>query len=156
MILWPFTPNSATKSNFLFSQSGLWYYTSPLKVSHGLLIQTKTDICFNNTVFILSLPCLTTHNSLRRCCLIFLHFKQVKEKLLLCVITHCDMKIYNLIIRWKWVVSFKPQLLYIQENKPLYPLAKRMGGPQSWSGYCGEKSLTSARNQTPIPQLSNL
>jgi hypothetical protein len=35
------------------------------------------------------------------------------------------------------------------ERKPLYPLDKRLCGPQSWSGYYGgEKDLIPAGNQT--------
>jgi hypothetical protein len=37
------------------------------------------------------------------------------------------------------VVSFRPLPLYPQGNSLWYPLDKRLGGPQSRSGRCGEK-----------------
>jgi hypothetical protein len=44
----------------------------------------------------------------------------------------------------RWVVSFMPWLLY-----PSYLLHRKLGGPQSWSGYCREEknSLAPALNQ---------
>ena len=45
----------------------------------------------------------------------------------------------NLCTRWKWVVNFMPQLLYPQGKEPQYPLNKRLGGPQSWSGHFWRK-----------------
>ena len=39
--------------------------------------------------------------------------------------------ILNLATRWGWVGSFRPQLLYHQEKKPLYPLSMSLGGLQS-------------------------
>jgi hypothetical protein len=38
--------------------------------------------------------------------------------------------------RWRWVVSFTPQLLYPRGKSPQYPLDKRLGGPQSRSRFC--------------------
>jgi hypothetical protein len=37
---------------------------------------------------------------------------------------------------WRWVVSFTPLPLY-----PRYPLDRRLGGPQSRSGRCGEEKI---------------
>jgi hypothetical protein len=37
------------------------------------------------------------------------------------------------------VVSFTLQLLYPQGKSPWYPLDRRLGGPESWSGHCREK-----------------
>jgi len=53
------------------------------------------------------------------------------------------------------VVSFTPQLLYPQGNSLLYPLDRRLGGPQSWSGNGGKEKLPSlhpAENLTLVIQ----
>jgi hypothetical protein len=51
--------------------------------------------------------------------------------------------------RWRWVVSVMPRPLYPWGKSPLYPLDRRLGGPQSWSGCYGEeKNLAPARNRT--------
>jgi hypothetical protein len=42
--------------------------------------------------------------------------------------------ILNLGNRWRWVVSFTPWPLYLR-----HPLDRRLGGPQRWSGCCGEE-----------------
>jgi len=39
------------------------------------------------------------------------------------------------------VVSFKPQSFYPHGNSPWYPLGRRLGGPQSQSGYGGEEKI---------------
>jgi hypothetical protein len=36
------------------------------------------------------------------------------------------------------MVSFTPRPLYPQGKSPWYPLDRRLGGPQSYSGCCGE------------------
>jgi hypothetical protein len=41
--------------------------------------------------------------------------------------------------RWRWVVSFTPRPLYPQGKTFLYPLDRRLGGPQSRSGRGGEE-----------------
>jgi hypothetical protein len=52
--------------------------------------------------------------------------------------------------RRKWVVSFPPLPLYLRENLHLFPLDRRLGGPQSLSGRCGkEKNFASVGNRTP-------
>jgi hypothetical protein len=38
-----------------------------------------------------------------------------------------------------WVVSFTPWPLYPQGKSPMYPLDRRLGGPQSLSGRGGEE-----------------
>jgi hypothetical protein len=38
---------------------------------------------------------------------------------------------------WRWVVSFTPRPLY-----PLYPLDRRLGGPQNQSGWHGEEKIS--------------
>jgi hypothetical protein len=48
--------------------------------------------------------------------------------------------ILDLRTRWRWVVSFIPQLLYPQGKSPWYPLDRRLGGLQSSSGHGNEKN----------------
>jgi hypothetical protein len=50
--------------------------------------------------------------------------------------------------RWRWLVSFTPQPLYPQGKSPWYPLRRRLGGPQSRPGQCGEE-----KNSQPLPRL---
>jgi hypothetical protein len=47
------------------------------------------------------------------------------------------MSLY-LITRWRWVVTFMHLPLYRRRKSPRYPLHRRLGGPQSRSGRCGE------------------
>jgi hypothetical protein len=56
--------------------------------------------------------------------------------------------------RWRWVASFTPRPLYPREERPRYPLDRRLGGPQSQSGHCGEeeKFLTPAENRNHAVQ----
>jgi hypothetical protein len=51
-------------------------------------------------------------------------------------------RILDLGTRWRWVVSFTPRPLYPQGKSPLYPLDRRLGGPQSLSGRSGEEKNT--------------
>jgi hypothetical protein len=51
-------------------------------------------------------------------------------------ITPC---ILDLSTRWRRVFSFTPLPLYPQGKSPWYPLDRRLGGPQSWSGCSGEE-----------------
>jgi hypothetical protein len=46
------------------------------------------------------------------------------------------------------VVSFTSRPLYYQKNSPWYPLARRLGGPQSLSGCGGEE-----KNSQLLPGL---
>jgi len=39
--------------------------------------------------------------------------------------------IFNLCLRWKWVVSSTPSLLYLKGKSPPYPVTRRLGVPQS-------------------------
>jgi hypothetical protein len=41
--------------------------------------------------------------------------------------------IFDLGIRWKWVVEFKPRPLYPGEKLPPYTFYRRLCGPQKWS-----------------------
>jgi hypothetical protein len=62
--------------------------------------------------------------------------------------------ILNLGTRWRWLVSFMPLPLYPWGYNHQYPMDRKSGGPQSWSGCCGGKSLASARNWTRHPPHS--
>jgi hypothetical protein len=42
---------------------------------------------------------------------------------------------------WRWVVSFTSRSLYPGEKSPLYPLDRRLGGPQNRSGWRGEGNI---------------
>jgi hypothetical protein len=44
-------------------------------------------------------------------------------------------RILNLGSGWRWVVSFTHRSLYPQGKSPWYPLDRRLGGPQSQSGW---------------------
>jgi hypothetical protein len=44
--------------------------------------------------------------------------------------------------KWRWVVSFTHRPLYHRRKRPYYALDRRLGGPQSWSGCCGEELLS--------------
>jgi hypothetical protein len=50
--------------------------------------------------------------------------------------------------RWRWVVSFTPQQLYLQGKSPSYPLDRSLGGPHNQSGHSGEE-----KNSQPLPGL---
>jgi hypothetical protein len=56
--------------------------------------------------------------------------------------------ICNLIIRWRWVVSFVHWLLQPLGMGPWYLLNMRVGGPQNWSGCSGE-----VKNLLPLPEF---
>jgi hypothetical protein len=47
-------------------------------------------------------------------------------------------RILDIGIRWMWVVSITPWLLYPQGKNPWYPLDRRLGGPQTRFGRRGE------------------
>jgi hypothetical protein len=91
----------------------------------------------------------------------YLEATQILVKLSLCRINyalwHEDLPgqwrystaILNLGTRWRWMVSFTPWLLNPWRNCHWYPLDRRLGGPQNWSGCCREKkNLFTARNWT--------
>jgi len=48
------------------------------------------------------------------------------------------------------MVSFMPQPLYPQGKSPWYPLDRRLGEPQSWSGCGGEE-----KNSQPLLGLKS-
>jgi hypothetical protein len=77
---------------------------------------------------------------------------KVKVKFSLRLTKHHAMRTYwgnggiapliDLGTRWKWVVGFTPRSHYPQGKRPLYPLDRRLGGPQSRSGRGGaEKNI---------------
>jgi hypothetical protein len=41
--------------------------------------------------------------------------------------------------RWRWVVKFTPRPLYPRKYSPRYKFDRKLGGPQSRSGRCGEE-----------------
>jgi hypothetical protein len=52
------------------------------------------------------------------------------------------------------MVSFKLRPLYCRGKSPRYPLDRRLGGPQSRSGRCGEdKNLLRLPRNEPRPEL---
>jgi hypothetical protein len=58
--------------------------------------------------------------------------------------------------KWRGVVSFTPRPLYPRGKNPLHPLHRRLSGPQSRTGRCGEeKNLTPTENQTLAVQAVN-
>jgi hypothetical protein len=52
-----------------------------------------------------------------------------------------DPQFLDLGTGWMWVVSFMPWPLYAYGKSPRYPLDRRLGGPQSWSGRHGEVKI---------------
>jgi hypothetical protein len=53
-----------------------------------------------------------------------------------------------------WVVSFTPRPLYLRREGPRYPLDRRLGGPQRWSGRRREEKIldpTGIPTPTPPP-----
>jgi hypothetical protein len=66
-----------------------------------------------------------------------------------------DVYFLGLVTSWRWVVSFTPRPLYPRGRSPLYPLDRRLGGPQSRSGRHGEvKILESTGTRTSTPRSS--
>jgi hypothetical protein len=57
-------------------------------------------------------------------------------------------RILDLGTRWRSVLSFTPRLFYPQGKIPWYPLDRRLGGLQGWSGRGGEE-----KNSQPLPGL---
>jgi hypothetical protein len=64
-------------------------------------------------------------------------------------------RILNLGTRWSWVVSFTPRPLHPQEKRPLYPLERSFGGPQSRPGRGGEEKKSQPQLGLE-PRLSSL
>jgi hypothetical protein len=59
--------------------------------------------------------------------------------------------ILDLGIRWRWVVSSMPRLLYPQGNRPRYLFDRRLGGSQSRYGCFGEGKILHCQESHPIP-----
>jgi hypothetical protein len=87
---------------------------------------------------------------------------RVKVKLSLCLISlalcHEDIwgsggssTILNLGTRWRRVISFTSLSLYPQGKSPRYPLDRRLCGPQSRSGCCGEEKNLALPGIEPVP-----
>jgi hypothetical protein len=67
-----------------------------------------------------------------------------------------DQYFLDLGISRRWVVSFTLRPLYPRGESPRYPLDRRPGGRQSWSGQRGEqKILDPIGTWTPTPRLSS-
>jgi hypothetical protein len=64
---------------------------------------------------------------------------------------YVDPRILDPGTSWRWVVSFTSQPAYPREISPRYPLDRRLGGPQNWSGRHEEKNSapTGTRNSDP-------
>jgi hypothetical protein len=56
--------------------------------------------------------------------------------------------IIELVTRWRWAVGFTPRQLFPREKSSRYALDRRLGGPQSPSGRCGEE-----RNLLHLPEI---
>jgi hypothetical protein len=67
-----------------------------------------------------------------------------------------DPHFLNIGTSWRWVVSFTPPSLYPQGKSSWFPLVRKLGGPQSWSGRRGEeKILDPTETRTPTPCSSS-
>jgi hypothetical protein len=59
----------------------------------------------------------------------------------------------NLGASWRLMASFTTQSLYLSGKCPQYPMYRRLGGPENWSGQSGEEKildLTRAQILTPL------
>jgi hypothetical protein len=64
--------------------------------------------------------------------------------------------ILNVGTKWRWAVSFMPQLLHCWGKSLWYPFDRRLGGPLSWSGCgCEEEEIPSLYLPGNEPQLSS-
>jgi hypothetical protein len=59
--------------------------------------------------------------------------------------------ILDLVIRWRWVVSFRPLPLYLRGKSPRYPLDRRLRGPQSPPKRCEEEKNLALPGIEPGP-----
>jgi hypothetical protein len=61
--------------------------------------------------------------------------------------------ILDLCTRWRWLLSFTPRPFYPRGKNDLYPLDRRLTGPESLSGRCEkEKNFVPTGNRTPVVQ----
>jgi hypothetical protein len=85
------------------------------------------------------------------CCVMLRYSAPIKKVKSPCVTKHHVIEMYwgnggiaprilDLGTRWRWVVSYTPLPLYSQGQSPLYPLVRRLGGPQRRSGHGGEET----------------
>jgi hypothetical protein len=91
----------------------------------------------------------------------FIKKSKIKEKVNLSVclvywaLRHEDFcryssTVFDLRTRWRWVASFTIWLIYPRGNSPRNQLDRRLGGPQSRCGRCGEETnLARAGTRTP-------
>jgi len=101
---------------------------------------TSGDVCF---ILSLHKTVKQTHTAKRK--LRMFHIYKVKVRLSLCFIFNwaprhggIALRILDVGIRWRWVVSFTHWPLYRQGKSPWYPLHRRLGGPQIRFGRGGE------------------
>jgi len=68
-----------------------------------------------------------------------------------------DLLIFNIKVRWRWVIGSGFGLLYLQRKNPQYERTRRMSGLQSRSRCFGEeiKSPALVRKPTTISRLTN-
>jgi hypothetical protein len=52
-------------------------------------------------------------------------------------------------VGWRWVVDSTSSCFKPGEKFPRYPLKRKLGGPQSWSGRFKEKNLSSLEKNKP-------
>jgi hypothetical protein len=68
-----------------------------------------------------------------------------------------DPPFLDLALIWKWVVGIMSRPLYPWGKSPQYPLDRRLGESQNWSGWLGEekKILDSSETWTSTSQSSS-
>jgi hypothetical protein len=57
-------------------------------------------------------------------------------------------RIFDLGIRWRWVVNLTHRPLYSQGKSPWYPLERKLAGPQNRAGRGGEEKNSHVYNFT--------
>jgi hypothetical protein len=65
-------------------------------------------------------------------------------------------QIFNLGIRWRWLVSFKPRPFYPEEKSPWYPLDRKQGGVQIQYGRGGRESKSGRPATNSLTILTEL
>jgi hypothetical protein len=80
------------------------------------------------------------------------HIKDVRRSVLWAT------RLFELDIRWIWVVNFMSPPALLPGKCPNYPMYRKLGGPQNWSERGGEENrlfFDPARNRTPVTILMN-
>jgi hypothetical protein len=102
------------------------------------------------------------------CCGIYQHdWNRCTKVVSMLLVKHYIMKTYrgsgsmdqgliHLGTSWRWVVSFTPLPLYPSPGKePPGPLDRRLGGPQSQSGWAGEVKILYSTGTRTLMSLSS-